>query len=63
MHMASTFHEIPNFTPFHQPVTNTTLWVYESFVNLEYFMRDVVWMNWQWRRLSPQFLPFTSPNH
>lgn len=48
---------------FNQPVANTTLWVYESFVNLEYFVWDVVWMNWKWRRLSPQFLPSTSPNH
>lgn len=48
---------------FNQPVANTTLWVYESFVNLEYFMWDVVWMNWKLSRLSPLFLPFTSPNH
>jgi hypothetical protein len=31
--------------PFNQPVANTTLWVYESFVSLEYFMWDL-WCGW-----------------
>jgi len=31
--------------PFNQPVANTTLWVYESFVNLEYSMWDL-WCGW-----------------
>jgi hypothetical protein len=31
--------------PFNQPVANTTLWVYESFVNLEYFVWDL-WCGW-----------------
>lgn len=31
--------------PFNQPVANTTLWVYGSSVNLEYFMWDL-WCGW-----------------
>jgi hypothetical protein len=31
--------------PFNQPVANTTLWVHESFVILEYFMWDL-WCGW-----------------
>ena len=64
MHLTSTLHNIPNFTSFQSTCgKNHIMGIWKFWQSWELHVRYVVWMKWQWRRLSTHFFPYTSPNH